>query len=230
MLRNLIRSLAGRRSGADLERLLEAAGVACDRGDAEEAEALARAAFDCAPTDPRTHEVLARALRARGREVAPAQALLAALAGLDPALVRLDEGHRGLGEAQAHGRGGEGAAVELQPVLGAPRQLALAAPAHAQRVLPHPHLRAVPLALEHPGLDGGDEPEGPHAPPLLGGGPHPVRRLEQGHEPLRDGVRALSGARDRRGLAGGHRASMNDRPGGATPGSPKTVARVRGVR
>ena len=79
MLRNLIRSLAGRRSGADLERLLEAAGVACDRGDAEEAEALARAAIDCAPTDPRTHEVLARALRARGATQAAAQALLAAL-------------------------------------------------------------------------------------------------------------------------------------------------------
>jgi Flp pilus assembly protein TadD len=79
MLRNLIRSLAGRRSGADLERLLEAAGDACDRGDANEAETLARAAIDCAPTDPRTHEALARALRARGAPQDAAQALLAAL-------------------------------------------------------------------------------------------------------------------------------------------------------
>ncbi len=79
MLRNLIRSLAGGRSGPDLERLLEAARAAYDRGDATESEALAREAIGRAPGDARTHEALARALRARGAIQDAAQTLLAAI-------------------------------------------------------------------------------------------------------------------------------------------------------
>jgi Flp pilus assembly protein TadD len=79
MLRNLIRSFAGRRPAANVERLLDAARAAYDRGDASEAEALAREAIGHAPSDARTHESLARALRARGAIQDAAQVLLAAL-------------------------------------------------------------------------------------------------------------------------------------------------------
>lgn len=99
--------------------------------------------------------------------VATAQAFLATLTRLDPALIRLDKAIDGIGERDSLRRGLKGAAVEGESDVGAPRQLLVIGPHNAKRIGTNPHLNAVPFPLEYIVLEGRTEPERAQATPLL---------------------------------------------------------------